>query len=150
GAICAGISGSECVSLSDDRNHCGACGNACAPNNICMGGQCVPDCGVLTACDGACVDVETDVAHCGTCGTACSNGKSCVQGTCSCSNGLQACGDACIDIASDPEHCGACDRACVAGGACKDGLCRGPDGCTDTPASNLALSGVDVYQTVQI
>ena len=150
GTVCASASGSECVSLSDDRNHCGACNNACAPGDTCVQGQCVLDCGALTACDRVCVDVQSDAAHCGACGAVCTGGKACVAGVCSCPAGLQACGDACVDTALDAEHCGGCGQACVAGGVCEAGRCAGPDGCTDTPAVGLELSAVDVYQTVQI
>ena len=150
GSVCSGASGAECVSLSDDENHCGACNHACAPTDACVGGQCVIDCGALTACDGACVDVLSDGAHCGSCALACSGGKACVQGACACPTGKQACGETCVDTALDPAHCGGCDQACVVGGLCEAGKCLGPDGCTDTPVSGLALSAVDVYQSVQV
>jgi hypothetical protein len=150
GTICAGAAGPACASLSDDRNHCGACNVVCAPGDICVSGQCVLDCGALTACNRACVDVLSDGAHCGACGTACTGGKSCMQGTCACPAGLAVCGDACVDTALDPAHCGGCDQACLANRICESGQCVGPDGCSDLPASGLALRTVDVYQSVQI
>lgn len=150
GEVCPGASGAECASLSDDRNHCGACNQACAPGDVCVGGRCVLDCGALTACGRACVDVLSDGAHCGECGMACTGGRACVQGACVCPAGLTACGDACVDTMASAEHCGGCDQACVAQGVCQAGQCSGPDGCTDTPVAGLALSAVDVYQSVQI
>jgi hypothetical protein len=40
---CAGVG---CMDVSSDFNNCGACGNACDPNNdqACTGGVCIPNC----------------------------------------------------------------------------------------------------------
>jgi hypothetical protein len=150
GTICNGATGTECVSLTDDRNHCGTCNHACAAGDKCEAGQCVLDCGALTACDGACVDVLSDAAHCGSCTTPCGVDEACMQGACVCAPGKSACGESCVDTALDPAHCGGCDQACGTDGLCEAGKCLGPDGCTDTPVTGLALRAVDVYQSVQI
>jgi hypothetical protein len=150
GTICTGAAGAECVSLIDDRNHCGLCNHACAPSDKCEAGQCVLDCGALTACDGACVDVLTDAAHCGSCTTPCAADEACMQGACVCPTGKTACGQSCVDTSLDPAHCGGCDQTCGTDGLCEAGKCLGPDGCTDTLVSDLELSAVDLYQSVQI
>jgi hypothetical protein len=70
-----------CAFLFDDPANCGACGNACAPTQICVSRNCVcPE--DTTACAEACVDLRTDPAHCGACDTACASGQSCVSGAC--------------------------------------------------------------------
>ena len=72
-----------------DHDNCGACDHACASNETCTAGACVPiactaplaDCND-TASDGCETDTSTDAAHCGTCTNACEPGATCVAGTC--------------------------------------------------------------------
>ena len=148
--VCAGASGPECVSLVDNRSHCGACNAACSQTDACVGGTCVLDCGVRAECNRRCVDLQSDDANCGACGMACAAGMTCQAGACTCANGYAACRATCIDTTSDPENCGACGNGCGNGYLCEGGRCVGPDGCTETPATGLTLSAIDVYQSVQI
>ncbi len=64
--------------LEIDPLNCGACGNACAANEICLGGACDP-CG-FEACNNTCVDLNTDPNNCGACGVAVAAGGSCNNG----------------------------------------------------------------------
>jgi hypothetical protein len=74
--------GARCVNLQIDPGHCGACGIACAPGEVCAGGVCArdPACGPdelsccpgdLWLCDGECVNLQIDARHCGACGRTC-------------------------------------------------------------------------------
>lgn len=60
-------------------------GCACAPGQVCAGGQCVAPCphsGEVT-CDGRCVDVRSDNHHCGACGVTCERPMPrCCNGAC--------------------------------------------------------------------
>lgn len=72
-----------CVSLPDDRDHCGACGRACLPGQFCTQGRCTLLCDAgLTICGGACVDLQSNARHCGSCNDACKGNRTCVQGKC--------------------------------------------------------------------
>ena len=77
-----------CVSLKTNPNHCGACGNACAANEVCSAGQCVADsrgCQYpLTACNGECVDTSVNNTHCDRCNKSCDTaaGETCLDGRC--------------------------------------------------------------------
>ena len=85
------ICGSQCIDASD-RNHCGACGNACGSFQSCDDGRCTchaPNvCGFActcasnqTLCGDVCADLHVDPLNCGACGTPC-DGGACVFGTC--------------------------------------------------------------------
>jgi hypothetical protein len=77
----AGAEQASCVDTARSGEHCGGCGRACAPNEICAGGVC--RCGGrpgVVECGGACVDTLTSPEHCGRCGNACA--KQCVSGQC--------------------------------------------------------------------
>ena len=50
----------------------------------------------------------------------------------------------------DPNHCGGCDNTCGGGNLCESGSCAGPDGCSDMVVSDLSLSAIDVFQSVQV
>ena len=56
GSICS-TCGSRCVDLQNDREHCGSCGNACAPGQTCSAGTCA-DCsgGTCLAPNDSCLD----------------------------------------------------------------------------------------------
>lgn len=77
---CAGT----CVATESNPRHCGACGIACAPSEVCSMGACnAMGCSsMLVACDGACVDTDTDERHCGGCGDACASDATCSAGAC--------------------------------------------------------------------
>lgn len=151
----------DCTLLSSDTRHCGACERACASNESCVSGACVPDttmgsctfCPPGTECiDGACscggsgslcggalcVDLQQSYASCGTCFSTCTTaGTSCRAGACVCAPGEKVCGTDCIDVDGDPANCGACGRACPMGQQCEAGQCvttcaRNPqDACGD-------------------
>src|SRR5438874_8759979 len=59
-----------CASLASNVNNCGACGNACAYNELC--------------CGGTCKNTSSDRNNCGQCGQQCTEGglPSCCSGTC--------------------------------------------------------------------
>jgi hypothetical protein len=114
GALC----GTSCSNLSGDVANCGSCGNACAPDQFCAGGACLP---CSPVCGGACVDLAADDANCGSCGNACLVGEVCTSGACAPCATL--CGGACVDLGSDPANCGSCGQACPASAVCTSGAC---------------------------
>lgn len=122
----------KCVTLANDPDHCGSCGNTCAPDEVCSAGGCRLDCvGGTTACDGSCVDTELDPENCGDCGEVCDAGLVCSRGSCesSCAEGLTWCdgGDdgpaRCVDTLRDRYNCGECGNACDEGYVCSNGTC---------------------------
>ena len=125
---CERCGGTECIDLSADASHCGACDSPCPAGIACTGSTCdCPNDGI--ACDGACVDPTSDSAHCGGCGIDC-EGAPCVASECQCV-GLTSCSDGCVDVMTDPLHCGDCDQPCDPGEECIDGICE----CSTTPLS---------------
>lgn len=108
--------GASCVLLDRSRNHCGACNNACAANEDCVGGacQCVPDCTGRMCGDDGCG------GSCGSCGAmrVCGAG-----GSCMCSAGLDDCGGNCTDVRIDEANCGSCANACTPAQTCLAGSC---------------------------
>ena len=71
-----------CVDPLLDHDHCGGCGVACGPTQVCAGGACADTCAApRTACGGLCVDATSDPDHCGTCGVPCASGI-CLDGSC--------------------------------------------------------------------
>jgi hypothetical protein len=65
------VCGAECVDVHADARNCGACGIACAPGNLCVGGLCAPACRTgQTTCGTACVDTTNSPDHCGACDKA--------------------------------------------------------------------------------
>lgn len=154
--------GGVCVALRSDRDHCGACGRACAPDALCVAGACQEretdggeagggqgedngdgggdpaGCGegrTMQRCDGVCVDTRTDPNHCGRCGEQCDPGRACAGSLCrrTCLEGLTECDGACVDLRADPQHCGACGNACGPGRPCEAGAC----GCSTEPSEPL-------------
>jgi cytochrome c peroxidase len=80
GLICNGV----CTNVTTDRNNCGACGNVCAGDQVCMG-TCFPlNCGPsMLGCNGMCVDTMADPMNCGGCGNACpTSAPTCAGGMC--------------------------------------------------------------------
>jgi hypothetical protein len=64
-----------CVDPTNDRRHCGGCGEPCAEGEVCSRGSCASACeSGLRACSGECHDLNTDPNNCGTCGTKCASG----------------------------------------------------------------------------
>ena len=107
--------------LEDDPRNCGACGHACAGEQLSLGGSCGWGCGgsfLLSPCHGTLPD-----GGCGGGETLCP------------SNGPGEC--VCTDLRSDPMNCGACGQRCPSGvcqaGQCTQGcfggqLCEYPEG----------------------
>ena len=81
----------NCVDLSDDPAHCGACGQTCPMGAICDNGSCRCPGANAVICNGQCVDLDRDANHCGECGKTCPVSSTCNSGQCRCS----ATGDEC-------------------------------------------------------
>ena len=136
--------GDDCVLVKLDPDNCGACGVACAADEVCSKGACADACGGGTEnCGGICADTQIQPTNCGSCDTACDPGEYCVAGACvaTCAVGTGPCQGTCIDMQSDVEHCGDCGNACQMGEVCSAGVCTCPnmltvcDGaCVDTQA----------------
>lgn len=118
--------GGGCVSLQNDRDHCGACGRACSASEVCVFGGCARSCPMGgVACDGTCRDLRTDHDNCGACGHVCPTGQACSSGRCqvTCGTGLRNCSGVCRDLQTDHESCGACGLTCRANETCSRGTC---------------------------
>ena len=140
--------GDECPDLSSSVEHCGACDNACEPDQSCVGGDCLSPCGEgLSICEGRCVFLETDGLHCGECGNACELGQLCRRGVCelNCSLDRADCDGRCVDVLTDEDHCGKCEQPCEEGAECLEGVCRACEaslafcegGCVDVETDEL-------------
>ncbi len=71
-----------CVDVAVEPTDCGACGNACATDEVCSAGTCRRSCDPgLTRCDGLCLDLSDDANNCGACGNVCATGI-CIDGAC--------------------------------------------------------------------
>ncbi len=140
----------RCVSTQTDRAHCGACGNACARDQVCSGGACTFMCtGTATECAGGaggmdagapryCAELMTDRTDCGACGNTCMDGYSCQGGVCriQCAELLVQCptpgadagpsggGEMCGNTTNDVRNCGACGTTCALGQFCVRGVCQ--------------------------
>jgi hypothetical protein len=132
--------GYYCADLGSSNTDCGACVNACAEGEDCVGGACVASCEAgLTSCNGSCVDVTADPHHCGACGVF-GGGGICGAGTCAPDDAAGAAGLAycpfrsdgqpagCYDLSTDYWHCGSCDMSCPTAGF--QGVCSGGE-CVD-------------------
>ncbi len=122
--------GGTCVDLSTDRDHCGACGTACAIHEICSAGACYRRCDPGEGfCDGACRHIIDDPAYCGDCTTSCASTEVCSLGVCrsDCDAGLTDCSGSCRDLLTDPRSCGDCRYSCfryfVTDATCSGGVC---------------------------
>ena len=116
--------GSACIDLQSDPAHCGACGNGCVGEEVCLAGSCqVAPCPAgLLRCGSACVDTATSLSHCGACGVICaapaSATASCAAGSCNVfcragyvdMNGNPA--DGCECRLSGDERCNGMDDDC--------------------------------------
>ncbi len=128
-AHCSG----DCVTLTSDPSHCGACDQSCSNDATCEDGSCRCASG-LSHCGGDCVDVRSNPSHCGGCGKPCSAEEFCSRGSCTlaCAGALSACGRSCVNLDTSLEHCGACGNTCGPDLTCAHGVCK----CED---SGLAL-----------
>jgi hypothetical protein len=92
-ACSTGPGTSVCTDVYQDRANCGACGKACAANEYCGGGVCMPLAAIncqtgLTACldpSGQrlfCTMLANDPRNCGSCGTVCPSGNVCTNNLC--------------------------------------------------------------------
>jgi len=162
----------ECVSLLDDIENCGACGETCGEYQTCISGVCTCPSGELW-CDARCTQVATDYRNCGACGKACASDELCAAGSCKpnttgcsppcagdqtcqsgrclCPSGEALCEGRCVDVLNNPDHCGSCGFACDAELGCTKGVCgcaRGEsacsNGCVDTQSdsANCGTCGV--------
>lgn len=152
----------QCVSLQDDNENCGACGEACGEYQTCVRGACACPTGEMW-CDARCTQVATDYRNCGACGNACADGElcaagsckpnttgcdppcagdqSCQAGRCECPTGERLCGERCVNVLNNPDHCGGCDAACGADLGCTNGMCscsRGQTACSDVCVDTLS------------
>jgi hypothetical protein len=139
--LCAG----ECIDVSSDPAHCGACATACAAAEVCAGGACDAECPAdQTECDAGCFDTETWPTHCGDCATSCASDEICAGGACraSCrSNSPTLCGSECVDTDVSHDHCGECGVACAANEVCSGGICGSV--CTGATATLCSETCVD-------
>ncbi len=123
-ALCDG----RCVDTTSDAAHCGACGRACQPGEVCGASTCRITCPAgQSLCGASCVTFATDALHCGDCDTRCAAGAACVAGACQCPSGQVLCVDRCVDTTTSPANCGACGLTCAlahATPACVASTCR--------------------------
>lgn len=125
-----GVVEDRCLDVASDSDHCGTCGAACGPSELCLGGQCECE-GGFGDCDGdlsnGCeAKLATDANHCGVCGSACAPGELCDGlGRCrtTCQAGATQCGSTCVWLDRTPEECGGCGLSCGSGEVCSAGLC---------------------------
>jgi hypothetical protein len=135
---CDGNASDGCeVAVTNNPQHCGACGRPCAARAnataTCANSTCEYRCAEGFAdCDGnasnGCeVNLLTSAANCGRCGNACAVANRCDNGACAlilCAGGLTSCGGSCVDLRNANAHCGACGRACASSTACRAGNCE--------------------------
>ncbi|HTU62370.1 MAG TPA: hypothetical protein VMF89_28115, partial [Polyangiales bacterium] len=145
----------ECVSLQDDLQNCGACGETCGEYQTCTRGVCTCPTGELW-CDARCTQVASDYRNCGACGKRCASDQLCAAGSCTanttgcnppcagdqtckagacaCPTGQSLCSGRCVNVQNNPDHCGSCGFACDAELGCTNGVCgcaRGETSCTN-------------------
>lgn len=112
------ICGEDCIVLSDNLAHCGACFNACDSNTqTCANGVCTGGDNNNGGGNGGCVDLG---GSCGFSAQCCSGW--CNSGTCD-SCGMVVCNDQCVDTSSDGNNCGNCNNICI-GTSCQNGSCQ--------------------------
>lgn len=143
GASCCGIlCGASCTNPTSDSANCGACGNACAPDQECANGSC----NLCSAfCGGECVDLDWHPFNCGACGNVCPLSQVCEWGACVPCTTL--CEGICTYIGSTA-NCGACGNVCLVSESCENGacvpcatLCAGECADLDTDVLNCGACG---------
>lgn len=109
-----------CINLSNSRDHCGACGNACGSGERCIMSECTQQCeNNEFDCDSSvggleCVNLNSDRDNCGACDNACADSEICNARTCqACVAPRVRCLNACVDLMSNFQHCGACETPCT-------------------------------------
>jgi hypothetical protein len=128
---CIGVQcGVDCVDLDSDRSNCGACGNVCAPSQLCSAGSCT---GCPAVCGGECTEITSDRNNCGACGNVCAPSEYCNAGACHPCGWL--CGGGCADLRFDRNNCGACGNTCPSGQVCSAASC------TECPTGTTFCSG---------
>ena len=125
GSSCPGTQtacGTDCIDTSSDPMNCGGCGIPCSTGQICQGGSCQCQSGLML-CNGSCV--PSDATHCGSCSVSCQSSQVCSNGTCasSCDTGLTLCGSSCVDTTASSTNCGSCGTACAATEHCAGSSC---------------------------
>ncbi len=111
--------------LATNAQHCGDCGHACSPGQVCRDGVCACPRATEWYCGGVCVDVRSSLSNCGACGVSCpTSASACVDGACQCP-GVRGvlCYGYCQDLDNDVRNCGACGNACASGQQCVSGRC---------------------------
>lgn len=120
------LCGSVCIDITTNAAACGACGNACPAEQVCIGGRCQVGCpGGQVACESLCYATNNDPRHCGDCTTACKPGEVCGDAHCTttCPAEQTNCDGSCANFQTDSKHCGACGVTCGPDDECVDGQC---------------------------
>jgi hypothetical protein len=142
----------QCMNTEHSSAHCGACGNACGPDEFCRLGVCVlcgnecggTGCPVGTElCSGRCRNTYSDPFHCGRCDNPCGPNERCDAGSCitECcvgDDGVTTCTEITGPNARNPYHCGGCNIKCPGNQGCIAGTC-GCEGVGTIWCSSLQL-----------
>ncbi len=125
-----------CVDTGSDAANCGSCGNACAADEFCSEGTCMPVCAVpgTTLCGGACVNLASNNQNCGTCGNVCPNLET---------TSFTCCSGVCTSLTGNNLNCGACGIACPEGFSCQGSptsSCQCPSGLQDCSGACVDIS----------
>ncbi len=119
----------EGFDIFNDLDHCGGCGQACAPDNalaLCNSGVCD-----IGGCDEGWFDADGDVEN--GCEIECTPTMDGFEVCDEVDNDCDGRVDEDFDLQTDPLHCGACDAACsLPNGTvtCEEGQCA-PAGCLE-------------------
>ena len=98
-----------CLDILSDHEHCGACGHACEPIEVCADGECRFECPPgSTRCGGSCVNTDSDPRNCGSCGNVCTAG---VHADPVCEGG--ECSVLCHPGYLDTDGDGSCETSCA-------------------------------------
>jgi hypothetical protein len=150
---CDGVASNGCeTQVANNRLQCGACGHACASDQICASGVCVGCATGFSVCGNTCVSFSSDAANCGGCGLACVSPPHgygvCVAGGCAiaCNSGYLDCDgvslNGCEVSAKAQTSCGACGVFCGAGEICSNAFkCEPCLAATLTGALPLSVAG---------
>ena len=120
--------GENCVDVTSNEKHCGACGEVCGIDSFCENKscQCSP---WLVLCSHGCVELSSNPEHCGKCDLSCLDKEFCYRGKCvekPCNKQvppLSNCNKACVDLNISPLHCGECNKSCRPDQLCSKGKC---------------------------